>query len=67
MFAFKEKLSNKLIDKVCPIGERAIELCEKEEGRLLEILDDGARKADNVAQRTLAQMKSQVGLLRRYS
>jgi len=35
MFAFKEKLSNKLIDRVCPIGERAIELCEKEEDRLL--------------------------------
>ena len=27
MFAFKEKLSNKLIDKVCPIGERAMDLC----------------------------------------
>jgi tryptophanyl-tRNA synthetase len=27
MFAFKEKLSTKLIDKVCPIGEKALELC----------------------------------------
>ena len=46
MFAFKEKLSNTLIDKVCPIGERALELCEKEEGRLLDIIDEGARKAE---------------------
>ena len=28
MFKFKEKLSNKLIDKICPIGERALELCD---------------------------------------
>ena len=29
MFAFKEKLSAKLIDKICPIGDKALELCEK--------------------------------------
>lgn len=28
MFAFKEKLSNKLVDKLCPIGEKARKLCE---------------------------------------
>ena len=54
MFAFKEKLSNKLIDKVCPIGERALELCAKDEEMLLDIIDDGARKANRVAERTLA-------------
>jgi len=27
MFSFKEKLSNKIIDKICPIGERAQKLC----------------------------------------
>ena len=27
MFAFKEKLSNKLIDKICPIGDKALKLC----------------------------------------
>lgn len=53
MFAFKEKLSNKLIDKVCPIGERALELCEKDEDLLLQIVDDGARKASKHADRTL--------------
>ena len=65
MFAFKEKLSNKLIDKICPIGEKAMAMCAKEEGKLLEIIDDGARKANKVADRTLAKMKKQVGLLRR--
>ena len=57
MFSFKEKLSNKLIDKVCPIGERALELCSTEEDKLLEIVDAGAVKANKVAERTLAQMK----------
>jgi hypothetical protein len=46
MFAFKEKLSNKLIDKICPIGEKALELCSTQEDFLLETLDDGAKKAD---------------------
>jgi tryptophanyl-tRNA synthetase len=39
MFAFKEKLSNKLIDKICPIGEKALELCNEQEDLLLEIVD----------------------------
>ena len=57
MFSFKEKLSNKLIDKVCPIGERALELCSTDEDKLLEIVDAGAVKANKVAERTLSQMK----------
>ena len=32
MFAFKEKLSNKLIDRICPIGDKALDLCENHEG-----------------------------------
>jgi tryptophanyl-tRNA synthetase len=28
MFAFKEKLSNTIIDKICPIGEKAMSLCQ---------------------------------------
>ena len=65
MFAFKEKLSNQIIDKVCPIGERAMNLCVKEEDRLLEILDEGASKASAVANTTMTAIKKQVGLLRR--
>lgn len=53
MFAFKEKLTDMLIDKICPIGEKALNLCETEEERLLEILDDGAKKAHAKAETTL--------------
>ena len=67
MFSFKEKVSNKLIDRVCPIGEKALNLCEKEEGLLLEIVDKGAEKANKVAEQTIKQMKEKVGLLRRGS
>ena len=65
MFSFKEKVSNKLIDRVCPIGEQALDLCEKEEDRLLEVIDSGANKANKVAEQTMRQMKERVGLLRR--
>mmetsp|Transcript_10979 Transcript_10979/g.18355 ORF Transcript_10979/g.18355 Transcript_10979/m.18355 type:complete len:102 (+) Transcript_10979:690-995(+) len=27
MFSFKEKLSNKIIDRVCPIGDKTKDLC----------------------------------------
>ena len=39
MFAFKEKVSNALIDKICPIGEKALALCAQDEDFLLETLD----------------------------
>jgi tryptophanyl-tRNA synthetase len=39
MFSFKEKLSTKLIDTICPIGDKALELCSKHEDMLLDIID----------------------------
>lgn len=54
MFAFKQKLTDKLVDKICPIGERALTLCEKDEDMLLDILDQGAEKARLKADATLA-------------
>lgn len=65
MFAFKEKLSDMLIDKICPIGERALTMCSTEEDRLLEVLDEGAREATRNAELTISQLKSQAGILRR--
>lgn len=62
MFSFKEKLANKIIDKICPIGERAQELCHKEEV-LLDILEKGAADADKVAKRTMTLIKSKLSLL----
>lgn len=65
MFAFKEKLSNKLIDKICPIGDKTLELCQDKEDLLLEIVDRGAKEANQMAELTLRQMKQQVGILRK--
>jgi len=50
MFSFKEKLSNKLVDKICPIGDKAMQLCEKNEGLLLEVVDNGAKEANKIAE-----------------
>ena len=49
MFTFKEKLSNKIVDRICPIGEKARKLCEDQEDYLLETLDNGAKRANAVA------------------
>ncbi|CDW71471.1 tryptophanyl-trna synthetase [Stylonychia lemnae] len=65
MFSFKEKLSNKLIDKICPIGEQALNLCAKQEDYLLDVLDQGAKEANKEAEFTLKMMKEKVGILRR--
>ena len=54
MFSFKEKLSDKLIDHICPIGERALELCTQQEEFLLETCDAGAKAASARADATLA-------------
>ena len=57
MFAFKTKISDLLVDKICPIGEKALNLCEHDEDYLLEVLDKGAVRAQSKAEVTLAQMK----------
>ena len=46
MLSFKEKLSNTLIDRLCPIGEKAMDLIENQEEFLLEIADKGAKEAN---------------------
>lgn len=45
MASFKNKLANKIIDRLCPIGEKALKMCAKEEDYILEVLDKGAKKA----------------------
>ena len=65
MASFKNKLANKVIDKVCPIGEKAMSLCANEEGRLLEILDKGSRQAQLAADLTMLELKKRAGILRR--
>ena len=39
MFSFKEKLSNVIINKICPIGEKTLDLCDNHEDMLLDIID----------------------------
>ena len=41
---FKYKIAY-LCFRICPIGEKALSLCDKEEDYLLEILDKGAKDA----------------------
>ena len=65
MASFKNKLSNKIIDKICPIGEKAMSMCANEEGKLLEILDKGAKQAQTAADQTMVELKRHAGILRR--
>ena len=65
MFLFKERITSKIVDHICPIGEAALQMIEKEEDRLLELLDEGAREAHQRAEATLLLMKQQMGILRR--
>ena len=65
MFSFKQKLCTKLIDRICPIGEKATKMCIHEEGKILEVLDQGAKVAQGVAEETLRDMKKAVGILRK--
>lgn len=62
MFSFKMKLSDALIDKVCPIGERYHALLN-EEGYLLEALEKGAKTANQKAEQTLATIQKGLKLL----
>jgi tryptophanyl-tRNA synthetase len=49
MASFKTKLANKIIDRICPIGENATRMCINQEDWLLEVLDQGAQQASQVA------------------
>jgi len=57
MFSFKEKLSNAIVDKICPIGEKTLDLCRNKEDMILDVVDQGARAANERAENTLVQMK----------
>ena len=65
MASFKTKLANKIIDRVCPIGDKAMTMCATHEDQLLDILDQGAREASKAAELTLLEMKQKTGLLRK--
>tara|TARA_B100000945_G_scaffold316126_2_gene316477 strand:- start:700 stop:1710 length:1011 start_codon:yes stop_codon:yes gene_type:complete len=59
---FKEKLSEVLIDTICPIGKKIKDL-NNDKGFLLKILNDGSIRAKNIAQRNLNEIKEIVGFI----
>ena len=59
---FKEELADAIIAVIEPIQERYYELLKSD--KLDEILDEGAKKANYVANKTLRKMEKAVGLVR---
>ena len=59
---FKEELADAIIAVMEPIQERYYELLKSD--KLDEILDEGAKKANYVANKTLRKMEKAVGLVR---
>lgn len=59
---FKKDLANLLVDKLLPIqiGYKKI---IKDEKKLMKILDDGAKQARSIAQQTMKEVKTKIGLL----
>ncbi len=58
---FKKELSEVLIDKISPISDK-IKYYKKDEGQLLEILSNGNKKASEIADKTVLDVKMILGL-----
>ena len=59
---FKNELSDVLVATVCPIGKKIKEL-KKDNKYLLQILQEGANKADLIAQKNVKMVKEIVGFI----
>ena len=59
---FKNELSDALVSTVCPIGKKIKEL-KKDSNYLLKILQEGANKADLIAQKNIKMVKEIVGFV----
>ena len=57
---FKNNLSDMLVDKIEPIGKKIKDLI-KDEKYLDKVLEDGAKKAENLASKKINAMKTLVG------
>jgi tryptophanyl-tRNA synthetase len=57
---FKKDLVEVTVEALAPIKERYEEIRQSEE--LIEILKDGAQRADAIAQKTMARVKDNFGL-----
>ena len=58
---FKSKLSESVVEKICPIGKEIKKLL-KDENYLGEILAKGAKRADSIAKANLKEIYKIVGL-----
>jgi len=58
---FKRKLSESLIEKICPIGKEINKLL-KDKKNLIEILKKGSKKADLIAKENLNSVYKTIGL-----
>ena len=58
---FKSKLSESVVEKICPIGKEIKKLL-KDESYLGEILVKGAKRADSIAKANLKEIYKIVGL-----
>ena len=58
---FKSKLSESVVEKICPIGEEIKNLLE-DEGYLTGVLEKGAKKADLIAKSNIKEIYDIIGL-----
>ena len=58
---FKRKLSESVVEKICPIGKEIKKLL-KDESYLAGVLEKGAKKADSIAKANLREIYKIVGL-----
>ncbi len=66
MHSFKLKLRDKLVDKICPIGERARKLMDEDEDRVLEIIEQGRIEASAEAEKNMKEVKEGLGVMRSF-
>ena len=59
---FKEKLSEVIISKICPIGTKIKEL-KKDKAYLRKVLKDGSEKASSIAENNIKEVKKIVGFV----
>ena len=58
---FKKNLSELLIEKICPISDK-INQYRSDKQELINVLNTGSEKANNVAEKTILEIKKIVGL-----
>jgi tryptophanyl-tRNA synthetase len=58
---FKERVSEAIIEKLSPIQSELVRL-QADEGYVRQVLDDGAERANQVAEKTMEQVYKAVGL-----